>query len=162
MSSWDRRVQVIKGKYGEEIVRKHFEDLGWIVYEPKTDGPHAFDKLCVKDKEHIIIIEVKTKASMNNWYATGFNIRQFNEYINIVDKYKIEMVVFFVDEKLKKIYGNNLSVLRKPYKASDGMYPWYLNNRQILFSVECMETIRILSDEDVTFLKDHSTRNYGY
>lgn len=159
--NWHDKKQVQKGDYGEMLVRKYLESSGWIVYEPKTEGPHAFDKLCVKDKKHIIISEVKTKARMNKWNATGFNIRSYEEYNLIIDKYGIDIFVFFVDEMLKQIYGNKLTLLRKEYIAADGVYPMKINNI-IVFSLECMKTITKLNDNDIDYLINHSSRNYEY
>jgi len=160
-NSWHDKKEVQKGDYGEGLVREYLESSGWIVYEPKTEGPHAFDKLCVKDKQTIVIAEVKTKARMNNWNATGFNIKSFNEYKYIVDKYGIDIFVFFVDEMLRKIYGNKLSTLEKHYIAKDGVFPMEKKNI-ILFSLESMKMIKDLDENDVKYLIEHSNRNYEY
>lgn len=161
MKNWKDKIQVKKGFYGEKIVRNYLEDRGWIIYIPYTNGPHAFDHLCVKDKRRIIIAEVKTKARMNKWNATGFNVKNYNEYLFIQNKYRIEIFIFFVDEYLKSIYGNKLSILKKPYRAKDGKYPMIIKNI-ILFSLEVMKTISKISDEDSLYLKRHSSRHYDY
>lgn len=166
MASWESRIEVQKGNRGERIVRDYLESKGWIVYEPKTQGAHAFDKLCVKDKKHMIIAEVKTKARMNKWNASGFNTSHYEEYLNIHNKYGIEIFIFFVDEKYKQIYGNKLSVLKQPYKASDGNYPMKVNTQYgktvTIFSRDVMIDIATINDEDAQFLKEHSKRNYSY
>jgi hypothetical protein len=41
---WSRRKEVQKGDTGERIVRSYLESKGWVVYEPITEGRHAFDK----------------------------------------------------------------------------------------------------------------------
>lgn len=161
MANWSDKIQVQKGDYGERIVRNYLESKGWIVYEPETEGPHAFDKLCIKDKKHIVIAEVKTKARMNKWNATGFNIKSYNEYLFIQNKYGIDVFIFFVDEYVKSIYGNKLSILEKPYTAKDGVYPMKLRNI-IVFSLETMKTISEISEKDSLYLKEHSSRNYEY
>lgn len=161
MESWDKKIQVIKGTYGEELVRGYLESNGWIVYSPATQGAHAFDNLCVKDKKNIVIAEIKTKARMTYYNATGFNIASFNEYKYIQDKYKLDVFVFFVDEFLKKIYGNKLSILEKSYSAKDGEYPKRMKNI-ILFSLEIMKDVAIIKESDCEFLKKASSRNYDY
>ena len=162
MENWENKIQVKKGNYGEKIVRKYLESNGWIVYEPETSGPHAFDMLCVKDKEKIIIAEVKTKARMNKWNATGFNIKSLNEYSFIQKKYGIDIFIIFVDEFLKKVYGNKLSELIKPYKAKDGDYPKTINNEIILFSLEKMINVADITDDEAVYLIENTKRNYPY
>lgn len=167
LANWEDRIEVKKGSYGERLVRNYLESRGWIVYEPVTGKAHAFDKLCVKDKKNIVISEVKTKAKMNLWNATGFNVKHYNEYRLIQDKYGIQIFIFFVDEMLKKIYGNKLSVLEKEYVAKDGKYPKTLKIKRdskeiILFSLEIMKFIADIEDKDSIELKNNSSRNYDY
>ena len=161
MENWNSKPTVQKGNFGEEIVRRHLEKFGWIVYEPKTAGAHAFDKLCVRDKKEVCIVEVKSKARMTKYNATGFNTRHLNEYKFIQDKYGIDVFCFFVDEGLGKIYGQSLSNLMQEYKAEDGTYPKIIGSVTV-FSLEVMKDIAILTDDEIRFLKDSSTRNYEY
>ena len=46
--SWQDKIQVKKGNIGEKIVRNYLEKKGFIVYEPKTNGSHPFDKIAIK------------------------------------------------------------------------------------------------------------------
>lgn len=162
MGNWADKIQVKKGDYGEKIVREYLENKGWIVYEPRSGGPHAFDKICVKDKKYIIIAEVKTKARMNKWNATGFDIKHYFEYKNLQTKYGIDVFIFFVDEYMKQIYGNKLSILEKEYIANDGKYPRQLKNEIIIFSLESMIKVADIKEEDSQYLKENSSRNYNY
>jgi len=162
MANWEDRIEVKKGNFGEAIVRDYLEKNGWVVYEPKTNGPHAFDKMCIKDKQHIIIAEVKSKARMNKFNATGFDLRHYNEYQFIKNKYGIDVFCFFVDEALEGVYGNSLSVLEKPYTAKDGTYPKIFWDKIIIFSLEVMKPVCSLDEKQVEFLKEASRRNYEY
>lgn len=161
MENWHDRTEVKKGDYGEGIVRRHLESRGWIVYEPKTQGAHAFDKLCVRNKKEVMIAEVKTKARMNKWNATGFNVRSLEEYRYIQNRYGIRIVCFFVDELLGSIYGETLEALERPYAAQDGSYPMRIRNI-VLFSLEVMRELASLTDEEKRFLMSHSQRKYEY
>lgn len=161
MNNWNDKIQVKKGNYGEKLVKNYLESKGWVVYNPETDGPHGFDKLYVKDKKHLVIVEVKTKTRLNKWNATGFDIKDYEGYLFIQNKYGLEVFIFFVDEHLKSIYGNKLSVLKEKYIAKDGVYPMKLKNI-IVFSLETMKTSSKISDEDSLYLKEHSSRNYDY
>ena len=161
--NWEDKPQVKKGSIGENIIRGYLESKGWVVYEPITDKAHGFDKLCMKGKQQLIIAEVKTKARLNILNATGFDNKHFKEYKYISSKHGIEVFIFFVDEHLKKIYGNKLSVLEKPYKASDGEYPRLIaNDKIIIFSLEVMHHVANLSEGESNDIKKYNTRNYEY
>ena len=164
MESWENKPQVKKGTIGENKVQEYLEKNGWIVYKPDTGGPHAFDNLCVLDKKHFIIAEIKTKARMNKFEATGINTRHLKEYLFVSDKYKIEVFLFFVDEWLRKIYGNKLSILMQEYvNSKNEKYPMKIKNNEItLFSLESMVNVCALDDCIAEELKKLSTRNYNY
>lgn len=151
-----------KGKVGESIVRKYLEDRGWIIYEPQTDAPHAFDKVAIKGKDKVALLEVKTKARRNYYNDTGIDIRHYHEYKHISEKYNLPIFLFFVDEMLGKIYGNMLSYLEDKIKTSDGLnYP--LEQKGIIyFPLERMKPIAILDAKTVSEIKQLNTRNYEY
>lgn len=156
MVAWQNRIQVKKGNFAEEVVHKFLEDKGYIVYIPKTDGAHAFDKLAIKNKEKIVIVEVKAKAKLNHYDETGIEYRHFLEYKKISEKHAIPIYIFFVDEMLGEIYGNFMSKLIK----NSRMAPW---GKQILFRISDMErNIHKLSKEEILFLKNNSTRKHQY
>lgn len=136
---------------------------GWIVYSPTEGKAHAFDKLCIKDKKNIAIVEIKTKARMNNLNATGFETRHLNEYKYILDKYGIDIFIFWVDELLQCVYGNTLTELLKEYKAKDGTYPRQLCDGKItIFSLEKMNKYFSLEDNICNDLKAFALRTYDY
>lgn len=161
---WENKEQVKKGNIGELIVRKYLEKKGYIIYEPKTKGSHPFDKIAIKDKKDMVIVEVKTKSRMNKFNATGFDTRSYKYYKSIRDKYNIPLYCFFVDEHLGNVYGNKLSVLEENYIDNKGdLYPnTKIVNNIILFSLEKMKTIHTLTNKQKENIKKHSTRNYEY
>ena len=161
--NWQDKQTVHKGNVGERLVRQLLERDGWVVYCPETDGPHAFDRLAVKNKETIAIIEVKTKAKLTHYNATGFNTKHFNEYLKIKEKYDIEVFVYFVDEELGKIYGAPLSALCKPMVGKDNkQYPLELRSGQTIFSMELMQVVRALTSDEITEIKSLTFRNPAY
>ena len=94
--SWADKIQVKKGDRGEEIVKTYLEKKGFIVYNPATSGAHAFDILAVKDKVKFVIAEIKTKPKMLKYNSTGFDIRNYNEYVTVQDKTGINVFIFFI------------------------------------------------------------------
>lgn len=152
-----------KGKIGEEIIKKWLEDRGWIIYEPKTENkPHAFDKLAIKDKKQLILIEVKTKARRNYYPDTGIDIRHYDEYKLISQNHNLPVFLFFVDEMIGEIYGNKLSFLEEQVKTSDGREYPLRQGGIIYFPLERMYKIAILDTSKVLELKKLNTRNYEY
>mgnify|MGYP000633671880 FL=1 len=112
----------------------------------------------------MVIVEVKTKARMNKFYATGFDLRSYKYYKSIRDKYNIPLYCFFVDEQLGEVYGNKLNILEENYKDNKGIiYPnTKIVNNIILFSLDKMKTIHTLTMQQKENIKKHSTRNYNY
>lgn len=160
---WHDRDEVKKGDFGESIVRRWMESQGWVLYRPETEGPHAFDRVCVKGKKEIMIAEVKTKARMTQYNATGFNTRHFREYCTISDRHNLDVFIFFVDEHIRSVYGNYLSALRQEHKVDGIIYPKTLRRGEIIiFSLEKMITITKIEEEEAAFLKSASHRNYEY
>ena len=161
INSWQSKPTVIKGNIGEELVREYLESKGYIVYEPKTNGAHGFDKLAILNKKQAIIAECKTKARRNKYPDTGIQIRHYEEYKYISDKHNLPVFIFFIDEMLGQIYGNKLEELVKPNKVGDKQYP-SKENGIIYFPLANMKVVCGIAEKDAELLKDKSTRNYEY
>lgn len=164
-SSWDQKLTVIKGNFGEAIVDNFLEKKGFICYFPKTKGAHWFDRVAIKDKKKIVVVEVKTKARLNKYPATGFDLRSYKEYKRVYEEHKIDVFVFFIDEMLKKIYGNFIRNLEAPVEIDGKKYPMQLNfgyQTTIVFPLTNMRHICDLTEDQCQFLKIHSNRSYQY
>jgi len=162
IENWHDRPEVKKGDFAEEIVHGFLERKGFIVYSPQTEGPHGFDRLAVKNKQQVVIAEIKAKARMKKYRCTGINIKSYNEYKYIEQKHNIPVFIFFVDEWMGKIYGNILSELEKEV-ITDRTYPnTNIKPGIIFFSLKNMKVISELNADQIRYLKDHSTRNYSY
>lgn len=167
--NWEDKLTVKKGNLGESIVKNYLEKKGYVVYKSISDLAHAFDFLIVKDKKIILIAEVKTKARMNKYNSTGINLKHYNEYIYIQEKYNINIILFFVDEhpKEKRVYYQTLKnlSLERVVKESGKLikYPnCEIIKGVILFSLIDMEEVCKLSDNQINDLKKYSSRSYGY
>lgn len=159
-------ISLEKGSIGEEIIKTMLESKGWIVYQPSTEGAHAFDMLSIKDKKQCIAIDVKAKSRMNKYPATGINQKHFENYAYFSKNHNMPFWLFFVDEMQKEIYGNELQTLEEKRIADGIEYPKLLNtanNQQIrLYPLDAMKHIADLSDADVQKLKHLSQRSYEY
>lgn len=162
---WEDILQVKKGNLGEAIVKDILERKGYVVYKCITEKAHAFDFLAVKDKTVFMIAEVKSKARFNKYEATGIDIKHFNEYRNIYENQKIDIVLFFVDEhpKEQRMYCQKLSVLMQEKTIDNIIYPNYeISKGKILFSLSDMITVCDLTKEQLDELKKYSSRSYDY
>ena len=108
--------QYRKGMIGQEIVKSILQQKGYVVYETKTKAPHAFDFMAIKDKREVLIAEVKTKARLNNWNATGIDIKHFDDYMFFYKEYGIDVILYFVDEhpEERRVYCHKLRHLIQP------------------------------------------------
>lgn len=160
-----------KGSLGDAICRAHLESLGYVVYEPVTNGAHPFDKLCAtKDKKTLVIVEVKTKPS-RYWYPdTGINISHFKDYMRVQMKYQITVCIFFVDEIKLEIYGGKLNDMNaarlveftdRKGRTKTKNYPAREGNI-IFFAIESMKKICDITKEQAEEIKSYSTRSSAY
>jgi hypothetical protein len=165
MNNWNNKIQVKKGNLGEKIVLGILEQKGYIVYQSITDKAHAFDFLAIKDKKIFKIAEIKSKARLNKFNATGINIKNYEEYLHIYETQKIDTILFFVDEhpKEKRIYCQQLSELMKDKTIDKIKYPnTKIVNGIILFSLNDMIHVKDLSDNEINELIGFSSRKYNY
>ena len=154
-----------KGIIGEAAVQSVLEKKGYIVYKAVTDGAHGFDFLAVKDKQVFVIAEVKAKARMNKFKATGINISHFEDYMRIWKAYNIDVILFFVDEhpEEQRIYCQKLSELIRPRRIDGVDYPnTKIASGIVLFSLSLMIHVDYLNISQLEELRNNSTRSYGY
>ena len=164
---WESKLQVKKGNLGEKIVQTILEEKGYIVYKSITEKAHAFDFLAIKNKKVFIISEVKSKARLNIVRATGIDVRHYNEYLSILDDYKIDVVLFFVDEHPleQRVYCQKLSKLRESKIIDGNTYPNFtiLKKKNIvLFHLDEMKEVKKLNESDLLELKIFSTRKHDF
>jgi len=163
MIPFTERAEYKKGMIGEVIVDAHLRAKGFIPYFPSFDGAHPFDRLVARaDGERLIIVEVKSKQCRDNYPDTGIDIRHYQKYRRISQRYKIHVFLAFVDDVEKKIYGATLAHLKKPrenIKNSPWSYPDQFKGI-VYFPRECMKTIAKLSDDQCITLRDLRTSNH--
>lgn len=153
-----------KGALGESIVRGILESKGWVVYQPMTNGPHAFDMLSIRNKKRAIAIDVKAKARMNAYPATGINECHHAVYSAFSERHSMPFWLFFVDESLKMIYGNSIEELDKPRVVDSQSYPWIMPGRKPirLWPLSAMIEIAKIDDEQSLALEILNQRKYEF
>lgn len=154
--------EVKKGAYGEYLAKKYFVEEHYIIYRPTINGSHGFDFfLYDNEKEKYIAVEVKTKAKCRNYPETGFNQNVYERYCQLSNEYNMPVLVVFVDEDEKRMYGNYLSELCKPIFIDEekaGHYPKFKPSSDgtknlVYFHMSSMNTFRALTDNEVAQLK---------
>jgi hypothetical protein len=145
-----------KGYLGEKIIQEYLEKKGWIVYFPYTKNKaHYFDILATKNKEKAIAVDVKTKARLNLWPATGINIKSYNEYLNFIKKTNIQFYLIFIDDKSGETHCANLKKLKtcENIRPTNKIIAWYLKDMKYLFTIK---------KEKIIELSKYDQRNYPY
>ena len=157
-SMWHNLPEVKKGDFGESLIQQHFEKLGCVCYKAVSACGHPCDMLCIDDSYKIRLVEVKTKASRNKYSDTGFDEEHYQVYKEFSKSNNTRIYIYFVDPKLKKIYGNYLDVLEEKRFVNGVEYPRLEPNRGtcfriIYFPLEAMEDLRDLTEEELAELK---------
>lgn len=158
-------VSLEKGAVGERICRQYLERKGWVVYQPMTDGAHAFDMLAIKNKERAIAMDVKAKARMNRWYATGINQRHFRTYEGFSNRHSMPFWLFFVDEHERRIYGNSIDALETQVEADGRLWPTVMTFKNVetrVWHLSQMLTLAVIDDQCALELAALNQRSYGY
>lgn len=146
-----------RGQTGEQIVKKHLQRLGYVIYQPSEGKAHPFDFMCAtENKRELFIAEVKTKPSRLYYPDTGIDERHYRDYCHIRDTYNMEVLLFFLDEVKQQIYGNSLTELMRPQRITHAgkslTYP--LHSKGILyFPLLNMQVIANLSDAELFRIK---------
>lgn len=157
---WQENKTVKKGNLGEQIVIDYLSKKGYVIYKSVTNGAHPFDNLCAtRDKKEIFIAEVKTKEARKYFPDTGIDIRHYDEYRFIQNKYSLKVYLFFVDASNRKIYGNALETLESKTLIDKRVYP--LRQKGIIyFPLSNMELIAELTEQQANMITKYNTKNY--
>lgn len=159
--------QVQKGDIGEELVAHELTRRGYNVMKPFFDSkPHLIDLYAYTDAGGFYA-DVKTKARMNKWEATGIDANDFKKYLKLAKKNKV--VLFFVDEMLKSVYYCMVEEAAKECVVDGIKYPNYdllghLRPPVVLFPLKIMKQLCDINEKLVAEIKKKSekTRNYEY
>jgi len=166
MTRPDFNKALLKGEVGEELIKPMLESKGYIVYQPNTnDKPHAFDILAIKDKRKVIAMDVKAKARRNSYPDTGVDMRLYRGYKRFSEKHNMDFYLVFVDEMLKKIYGNSIRTLDSEItlrvRGKRIIYPWVFKGIRY-WPLRSMVSFGTLPEDAVQKLIELSQRSYDY
>lgn len=169
MGNFKKRAQTIKGEDAEALVIQFLVDQGCTVYRAHAscnDRPHPIDMLAIhREKLKIFAVECKCKARRTYYPDTGIDLRHYGIYSAIQKHNDVDVYLFFIDEYLKKIYGNYLSVLdRKRIIEHEGRKIEYpkIEPSKIYFPLSAMVDIATIPENKADFYKSLSRRSYTY
>lgn len=149
---------MVKGKIGERIVDDWLIKKGFVPYRPIEGVPHPFDRLVAsRDKQKILVVEVKSKPRREKYADTGISARHYREYMIISDTYGIRIFIAFVDEVMRQIYGNFLDELVRPC----GRYPLHYADI-VYFPLQHMKRVADLTAEECAELAALRKTNYRH
>lgn len=159
MTKFTETYEYKKGLLGENLVQKFLEDKNFVVYKPVTDAAHSFDFMFHKNgiKHKLYFAEVKTKPSMFwNWNrtpanVTGINTKHLTEYAKMIEQNNQDLFIYFVDERLKRCYGQFVSVLLT--KWSKEINDSRKNQSITVWSVNDMNDCFTLTLQMINYLK---------
>lgn len=162
LKSFDVALQ--KGEIAEQYVKDILEKRGYIVYRPVTDKAHAFDMLCIKDKKRAIALDVKAKARLNKWPATGVNEKHYQVYKAFSEAHNMPFYLVFVDEQMKKVYGHEIKYLDQKRVVDGKTYPFHIGkNKNIrVWPISAMYLFGDLDEICAESLRSMSQRGYSY
>lgn len=160
-STWHDNPEVKKGDYGEALFKNYLEQLGNVIYQPVTNGSHGFDMLAYKNEKYFAV-EVKTKPMCRKYPETGFAKYLYERYHKLSAENNMPLLVAFVDEDKRAIYGNWLHELAEPKYIEElgakGHYPKFMPHTgggelTVYFHKPSMKHFKSLTDEQVSKLK---------
>jgi len=156
-----------KGTIGENKVADILKTDDWYIMRPPEIGRHNFDMLAVKnDGSECMMVDVKTKARLNAWPATGINQEAFECYWELSRRHNMKFWLVFVDEHQNEIYGNYLTKLEEPMHLDGQSYPRIITGSKgellRIWSLKQMNHIAWIGGDMAEQLKIYSQRNYEY
>lgn len=168
-NSFQAKTTTQKGNVGERIVREYLAQKGFVVYQTNcTEHAHGFDMLAMRNKEQMIVVEVKAKAKRDCCPDTGINLKHYNEYKAIQAKHNLPIFLVFVDEKLGEVYGDWLSALEADHSMfRNDTYPYVRphgrNGEPIIYFYQPnMRKLATLTQDEIIELKQLTTGKNTY
>jgi len=157
-----------KGNYAEEIIRDYLSQFG-DVYTHQNNKAIQFDGFFLYDSYGAsvpVIYDVKAKPSMSFYIATGFDLQNYNSYVEFQNKNpNLTVNIYFVDSKLKWCYFASIKELSTPYYDDKEKvnYPKVIDkSKTIIFSLKKMHRLFKLTPMQIEKLKKTSQQNEKY
>ena len=155
-----------KGTIAEEYVRDVLISRGWHIYTYSTvNQPHPVDMLAFTPDNQLVAVEVKCKRARLYYPDTGIDVRHYNHYHSLQSQLNLPILLLFVDEYSKTVYGNYLNHLSQPITIVDNQrtlhYPMVTENL-VYFPLQSMEHYADIPPAIVAQIKSYTASKYHY
>lgn len=159
MKSFD--IASTKGDIGEMIIKDFLVKEGLTVYTIEDQNkPHSHDMFaCDYSADTFFALDVKTKARLNKYNATGINESHYRKYLKIKNDHNMPFFIYFVDEKMGDIHRFDLNEETPGFIIKDGMPPY---GNIICWELQYMEFLQKLSKEQMAALSKFDQRNHTF
>jgi hypothetical protein len=155
-----------KGTIAEQYVRDVLISRGWHIYTYSTvDQPHPVDMLAFTPDNRLVAVEVKCKPARLYYPDTGIDVRHYHHYHNLQAQLNLPILLLFVDEYSKTVYGNYLDNLSQPITIVDNkrelVYPLIAGN-QVYFPLQVMEYYADIPPNIVAQINRYTASKYHH
>jgi len=155
-----------KGTIAEEYVRDVLISRGWHIYTYSTvNQPHPVDMFAITSDNQLVAVEVKCKRARLYYPDTGIDVRHYRHYHNLQMQLNLPILLLFVDEYSRTVYGNYLDYLSQPITIVDNkrelVYPMVAENL-VYFPLQAMEHYADIPPAIVAQIKSYTASKYHY
>jgi hypothetical protein len=155
-----------KGTIAEQYVRDVLINRGWHIYTYSTAGrPHPVDMLAFTPDNQLVAVEVKCKPARLYYPDTGIDVRHYHHYHNLQAQLNLPILLLFVDEYSKTVYGNYLNNLSQPitivHNKRELVYPMIAENL-VYFPLQVMNHYADIPPAIVAQIKSYRVSKYNY
>jgi len=152
-----------KGTIAERYVRDVLVSSGWHIYTYSADQSHPVDMLAITPDKQLVGVEVKCKCARLYYPDTGIDRKDYYVYHDLQSQLNLPVLLLFVDNYHRKVYGNYLDYLSQPLTIVDNhrelVYPMILE-RYVYFPLQSMEHYADIPPAIVAQLNIHTHSKY--
>ena len=150
-----------KGTIAERYVRDVLVSMGWHIYTYSADQSHPVDMLAIAPNRQLVGVEVKCKCARIYYPDTGIDRNDYYAYHNLQSQLNLPVLLLFVDNYSRTVYGNYLDNLSQPLTIVDNkrelVYPM-ITEQYVYFPLQLMEHY---SDIPPAIVAQLNTRTHG-
>jgi len=154
-----------KGCIAEQYVRDVLVARGWHIYTYSADQSHPVDMLAITSDKQLIGVEVKCKSARTYYPDTGIDRNDYYAYHKLQTQLNLPILLLFVDEYSKTVYGHYLDYLSQPITIIDNkrelVYPM-ITEQYVYFPLQAMQHYADIPPAIVTQLNIRTHSKYHH
>jgi hypothetical protein len=154
-----------KGAIAEQYVRDMLVGMGWHIYTYSADQSHPVDMLAITPDKQLVAVEVKCKCARVYYPDTGIDRNDYYAYHELQAQLNLPVLLLFVDNYYKQVYGNYLDTLSQPITIVDNqrelVYPLF-DERYVYFPLQSMVHYADIPPAIVAKLNLHTHSRYHH